>query len=94
MHWKEAHAGHFVSRRHMAARWHELNVFPQDSGCNTFRAGALDEYSKFIIDKYGKGTFDELLSLKRTTKKWTRDELEQMIQKYQAAARELESRYE
>jgi hypothetical protein len=94
MHWKEAHAGHFVSRRHMSVRWDERNVNPQCPRCNTFNDGALDEYSAYIIDIHGMSVFNELRHAKHQTKKWTRDELEQMIQKYQAAARELESRYE
>ncbi len=93
LHWKEAHCAHFVSRRHMAARWDERNCHACCPRCNVFESGALDEYSRFIIDTYGRETFDELLSLKRTTKKWTRPELEELIAKYSAAARDLEARF-
>jgi hypothetical protein len=81
--WEEAHAGHFISRRFMALRWDPRNVHPQDAACNTFRAGAIDEYSRFILDKYGRETFDELLSLKRETKKWSKPELLDLLEQYE-----------
>jgi Bacteriophage Lambda NinG protein len=84
MHWKEAHAGHFISRRHMSVRWVEKNVHPQCCGCNTFKGGALDEYSAFIIRKYGMKVFDDLRLMKNSTKKWTRDELTEMIARYES----------
>ena len=92
LHFKEAHAAHFVSRRHMATRWHELNVNVCCPRCNLYESGALDEYSRWIIQEYGMSTFEDLLALKRTTKKWTRPELEELIDKYKTAARELEAR--
>ncbi len=91
--WKAAHAGHFVSRRHMATRWDERNVNSQCCGCNTFNNGALDEYSRWILQKYGHEGFEDLLRLKRTTRKWLRGELEDLIAKYSAAARDLEARF-
>ena len=92
LHWKESHASHFCSRRHMSTRWDKMNVHPCCPRCNVFEYGALDEYSRFIIDTYGREAFDALLSSKRETKKWTRPELEGLIRKYESAAREQESR--
>jgi hypothetical protein len=89
LHWKDAHAGHFVSRRHMALRWSVNNVHAQCCGCNTFNGGALDEYSAYIIDTYGMKTFESLLQLKRSTKKWTRQELTEMITVYTLKVNEL-----
>lgn len=91
LYWKDAHACHFVSRRHMATRWDERNVHLGCPRCNTFLDGALDEYSAFIIDRYGKDTFDELLRLKRTTKNWLHDELKSMADDYAKRAKTLES---
>lgn len=92
LHWKEAHASHFVSRRHMATRWHELNVNVCCCRCNLYESGALDEYSRWIIQEFGMSTFEDLLALKRTTKKWTRPELEELIIRYKNAAQAFESR--
>jgi phage FluMu protein Com len=92
MHYSEAHAGHFISRRHMSVRWDEQNVHVQCPRCNTFLDGALDEYSRFILDKYGRETLDALLASKHETKKWLRDELQTLIAFYESAAREYEAR--
>jgi hypothetical protein len=94
MHWKESHASHFISRRHMALRWSEdpPNVHVCCPRCNVFEAGALEEYSRFILDTYGRETFDRLLNMKRETKKWLRSELCELRDKYKAAAREQEAR--
>lgn len=92
LHWKEAHAAHFISRRHMAARFCEINVNVCCVRCNLYESGALAEYSQWIISEHGMSTFEDLLALKRTTKKWTRPELLELIDKYKTAARELEAR--
>ena len=31
--WRNLQCGHFVSRKHMATRFYELNCFPQCVGC-------------------------------------------------------------
>lgn len=82
MHWKACHAGHYVSRRHMAGRWVEKNVNIQCVYCNTYLHGALDEYSNNLVERYGLGVLVELLELKRKTVKFTRGDLEGMIETY------------
>ena len=84
MHWKDIHAGHYVSRRHMATRFDERNVHPQCAGCNTFQYGKLDTYSLYIRDEYGETIWRELLALKNTQRKWNADELQQRIEHYQS----------
>ena len=76
----------------MATRWDERNVHLGCPRCNTFLDGALDEYSAFIIDRYGMDTFNELLAKKREVKKWTREELESLIADYSAKVKTLELR--
>ena len=92
LHWKEAHCAHFISRRHMATRWSEINCNCCCSRCNVFEHGALEEYSRFILDTHGREVFDQLLAAKRETKKWLRPELEALISKYESAAREQAGR--
>ena len=89
--WNESHACHFVRRQHMSVRWDERNVHAGCPKCNVFQGGNLDEYSAFIIGRYGMGTFNELLSKKHETKKWTRPELEELIQKYSERVLALEN---
>lgn len=86
MPWREAHAGHFVRRRHYSCRWNPLNVHPQCVACNTFLDGNEGEYARFIIDTYGRQTLDELLAMKNVTRKWTMPELRELLEKYEDMA--------
>ena len=90
-HWKDCHAGHFVKRQHMAVRWDERNVNAQCCRCNLYMGGCQDEYAYHIANTMGQGTLAELLDKKRETKKWTRPELEELIQKYSERVLALES---
>jgi hypothetical protein len=82
VHRDECHAGHFVRRGHHAVRWDERNVHPQCVHCNTYLDGNEGEYARYIIDTYGREVLDELLAAKRLTKKWTMDELRELVEQY------------
>jgi hypothetical protein len=85
-HMSEIHAGHFVRRRHMAVRWDPENVHTQCVYCNTFLDGNEAEYSRFIIDTYGRETFDRLLASKRDVRKWSMPELRCLLEQYKESA--------
>ncbi len=78
--WKNGgmQAGHFMSRKHYSTRWDERNVKPQCVGCNMFKAG---EQYKFSL-KLGQQLSKELLEESRKIRKFTSDELEEMIKHY------------
>lgn len=78
--WKNGgmQAGHFMSRKHYSTRWDERNVKPQCVGCNMFKAG---EQYKFSL-KLGQQLSEELLEESRKIRKFTSDELEEMIKHY------------
>lgn len=61
VHWKDCDAGHFISRRHKATKFHEQNVHAQSRHDNRFQNGRQMEYAKIIDMKYGPGTADKLL---------------------------------
>lgn len=82
MFWKEADCGHWVKRQHMSVRWDERNVGPQCTRCNHFNGGRQDEFSGYIIKRYGVAVHDELLQLKHQQKKWVRFELEEKVNFY------------
>jgi hypothetical protein len=83
-HYKDSmHCGHFQSRRHKATRWNEKNCHVQCAGCNTFNQGEQYIHSKYIDNRYGKGTAQELEQLARTSVKWSIHELELMIEDYE-----------
>ena len=91
-HWSEVHAGHWVKRQHQAVRFDPRNVHAQCVADNLHHGGKQDEYGKYIIDRYGLDTFNELLAKKREVKKWTGDELQSLIDEYAAKVNTLESR--
>lgn len=74
----EMHAGHFVHVRSMD--FLEENISCQCPFCNTYRHGELGEYALALDKKYGLGTAERLLSMKHTIHKFTRNELEEIIQ--------------
>lgn len=90
-HWTEVHCGHWVKRQFMAVRWDERNTAAQCVSDNLYHGGKQDEFGKAIIDRYGLDAFNELLSKKHETKKWTRAELQELIETYTARVAALES---
>ena len=80
--WRDLHAGHFIPRQYTATRYDPRNVWPQCPRCNTFRHGALTEYTLFMIKTYGQSVVDELLQAKHKTVKMTRSDYEELLAKY------------
>lgn len=90
MHWKESDCGHWIKRQHRAVRWDERNVDTQCTRCNHFMGGAQDEFAQHIIATHGLKTFNELLTLKHKPVKFTRSDLETLIEKYTAEVKALD----
>ena len=74
--------GHFQSRKHYATRWLEMNVAVQCVGCNMFKAGEQFLFGKYLDQKYGDGTAEELYIKSKETVKFSTDELQDMIKHY------------
>lgn len=79
---KEMQNGHFVPRNNMSLRFDELNCHCQCPQCNVFKKGAMDEYAANIVMTYGEKTLLDLRRRKHETKKFTLQELKDLIQKY------------
>jgi NinG protein len=75
-------AGHFMSRRFSATRFNEQNVNGQCAQCNVFEHGRRYEYGLALDIKYGSGTAEKLSKLAQTHHSFTREELEEIIEKY------------
>jgi hypothetical protein len=67
LHWKEAHCGHFISRRHLGTRWDEINCQVQSVAENIFNQGNAPEFARRIEEKYGKSAL-EMLFIKKNNK--------------------------
>ena len=80
--WKEGDAGHFISRGAYSTRWNEFNVQFQDKKCNIFQSGQQYLFSVALNRLYGDGTADSLLRKSKDLRKYSMDDLREMIQKY------------
>jgi len=75
-HYKRADGGHFIPRGHWATVLDERNVNPQCKYCNRFpTADTLIRYTAWMVKTYGQDVVDELQRLKKTHRKWTKEEL-------------------
>lgn len=82
MKWKDSHAGHFISRRHYATRWDELNVQVQSVSENLYNQGNSPVFAKKLAEKYGQEVVDNLLIKKNNFWSPSEFELELLIKLY------------
>jgi len=75
--------GHFIPRASMAVRYDERNCNTQCKSCNEFGNGELVLYRTALMYKYGEKTVLELESKKDLMKKYTPQELYDIIDTYQ-----------
>lgn len=82
---KANQAGHWISvKQSSTLRYHEWNVNLQCAGCNLYLHGNQVMYRMGLVNKIGEKAVAELESIytNQRLKKWTRDELEEIINKY------------
>jgi hypothetical protein len=88
---KKKNAGHyFSSGGHSNVRFDEDNVHLQCEACNTFLSGNLLNYQIGIQKKIGAQKLLELQERAHITKKWTIDELKEIIKTYKTKVRQLQ----
>jgi hypothetical protein len=76
-------AGHFYNaNNHYNVRFDENNVHLQCEHCNTFLSGNLLNYRENIIKKIGEKEFKELELRANKTRKFTKEELKEIIETY------------
>jgi hypothetical protein len=63
MHWKNVHAGHFVTRDKLSTRFNEKNANAQCPKCNCDGKGEQAKHAIYIDRKYGSGTAESLIEL-------------------------------
>lgn len=79
----QMNAGHYVPQKGSSAlRFDEYNVNGECIACNGFNEFHLVGYRKNLIDKIGERKVMELESQFRLVKKWSRLELNYIIEKY------------
>jgi hypothetical protein len=80
---KKVNAGHFWNaNNHWNVRFDEDNVHVQCERCNSYLSGNLLEYRTNLCLKIGQERFDQLEARARVTRKFTKDELKELIKTY------------
>jgi hypothetical protein len=88
---KKRNCGHFYSQGgHSNVRFDEDNCHLQCEHCNTYLSGNLLNYQIGIQKKIGAQKLLELQERAHLTKKWTIDELKEIIKTYKTKVRQLQ----
>lgn len=85
-------AGHYLSQGHHSAfRYHEENVFGQCVRCNLYLNGNLINYRRGLVKRIGadRVEFLEGSAERRKAHKWSRTELEALIQYYNQKIKQI-----
>ena len=91
-HWKELQGGHFVPQSlGDALRFDEINVHVQCQACNVWnKERGMFGYARFMVKKYGEKVLEELHHRQKMGYKFSRSELEEMIEAYKEKLKNLE----
>jgi len=82
-HWKELHAGHYVSRSYLATRWDLDNVKTQCPGCNLFGNGKPLDFEERLKKELGDNAVEEMKKKRHTIFKVGIRWYEEQIELYQ-----------
>ena len=84
-------AGHFYNaNNHWSVRFDERNVHLQCEHCNTFLSGNLIYYRENLLKKIGIEEFENLSAEAMKTRKFTIEELKEIIANYKKKCKEIE----
>jgi hypothetical protein len=89
MHWREIQCGHFQSRRFYSTRFHVLNCKPQCYGCNIGLSGNQYIFGVNLDKLHGEGTANLMVRESRAVKKFTSQEMMELIGLYENLVGEL-----
>lgn len=89
LHYKKAQAGHFISRRHMATRWDEINVQVQTVRENIFNQGNGPVFAQKLKEKYGETVLDLLLMKKNNKFQLDKFKMDILIKEYKEKVQKL-----
>ena len=82
-------AGHFYTRHNKSVRWDEQNVNAQCPTCNCDKHGNIEAYRPALIAKIGQQQYDDLCTRAHKSRKWSGDELRDMIRHYTAEVKRI-----
>lgn len=83
-------ASHFYNaNNHHNLRFNEDNVHSSCITCNQFLSGNLLEYRMRLIEKIGQERFNYLEENRSVVRKWTKDELKELITLYKKKIKDI-----
>ena len=83
--------GHFYSAGgHWSVRFDERNCSAQCVNCNQYKHGNLIAYGENLLKKIGISEFDDLSNEAMKTRKFTKEELKEIMAIYKKKCKELE----
>ena len=89
---KKVNASHFYSAGgHTAVRFDERNVHSGCEHCNTFLSGNLLKYRENLLNKLGFEEFERLTEDAMKTRKFTREELKEIIEIYKQKIKDFKN---
>jgi hypothetical protein len=89
---KKENAGHFYNaNNHYNVRFDENNVHLQCEHCNTFLSGNLINYRENLLKKIGAEEFNVLEGKSKVTRKFTIEELKEIINTYKKKIKQYEA---
>lgn len=71
-----------MSRSHRATRWEEKNMSAQCYGCNISNKGEQYKHWKYLDERWGHGTAEEMYQLSQTLQKVDQNYLQSIIDLY------------
>ena len=92
-HVKQMQCGHFMSRRHYATRCHEKNCAGQCYGCNIGAQGMQYVMAKELDIKHGEGTAESMHQRSQESRKYTNEELIQLIIYYKRLTDDMQGKH-
>ena len=88
-HYTKLDAGHFQTRAKYSTRWDKMNVKPQCKGCNMVNGGQQYMFGLNLDRAYGEGTAEEIVRRSNQTRKFSDEELKDMIRHYSQLVNKL-----
>jgi hypothetical protein len=83
-HWKELQCGHAIGGRHNAVLLDADICRPQCVACNVFGRGCYPTFTTKLIRENGLEWFEQKLAGSREVKKYTRPDLEALIEEFKS----------
>lgn len=89
---KKSNAGHYYNaNNHWNVRFNEDNVHLQCEHCNTFLSANLINYRENLLKKIGEDKFQLLEAEANKTRKFTKEELKEIIETYKKKIKQYET---